>query len=78
MHSGKIDEKLYPYFKDKPKVSTRSAEFSAMQNKSRAGASKKNSAFEKAHNPRLFTFVIGGMSHHEVVSISNLQEELPA
>ena len=31
-----------------------------------------------AHNPRLFTFVIGGMSHHEVVSISNLQQELAA
>jgi len=29
-------------------------------------------------NPRLFTFIIGGMSHHEIVSIENLQKELPA
>jgi hypothetical protein len=29
-------------------------------------------------NPRLFTFIIGGMSHYEIVSIENLQKELPA
>ena len=29
-------------------------------------------------NPRLFVFVAGGLSHHEVVSISNLQSEIPA
>jgi hypothetical protein len=29
-------------------------------------------------NPRIFTFVVGGMSHHEVVGISLLQEELSA
>jgi hypothetical protein len=29
-------------------------------------------------NPRIFVFVIGGLSHHEIVSIANLQETLNA
>lgn len=29
-------------------------------------------------NPRIFVFVIGGLSHHEIVSIANLQESLNA
>ena len=29
-------------------------------------------------NPRLFVFVAGGLSHHEVASIANLQNEIPA
>lgn len=28
------------------------------------------------NNPRQFVFVTGGMSHHEVVNIANLQAEL--
>lgn len=30
------------------------------------------------NNPRLFLFVSGGLSHHEVVNIANLQQEIPA
>lgn len=30
------------------------------------------------NNPRLFVYVTGGLSHHEVVNIANLQAELPA
>ena len=30
------------------------------------------------NNPRLFVYVTGGLSHHEVVNIANLQGELPA
>ena len=29
-------------------------------------------------NPRLFVYVTGGLSHHEVVNIANLQQEIPA
>ena len=30
------------------------------------------------NNPRLFVYVTGGLSHHEVVNIANLQAEIPA
>ena len=30
------------------------------------------------NNPRIFVFVAGGLSHHEVVNIANLQSEIPA
>jgi len=30
------------------------------------------------NNPRLFVYVTGGISHHEVVNIANLQKELNA
>jgi hypothetical protein len=29
-------------------------------------------------NPRLFVFILGGLSHHEMCSISELQKTLPA
>jgi hypothetical protein len=62
MHAGKLDYEQFPCVGEKPKPS------SQMMAMTRG----KNSAVDKAHNPRLFTFVIGGMSHHEVVSVSNL------
>lgn len=29
-------------------------------------------------NPRLFVYVTGGLSHHEVVNIANLQNQISA
>lgn len=39
------------------------------------GASNVGSEFDRQdvlENPRIFVFVIGGLSHHEIVSIANL------
>ena len=42
------------------------------------GAKIDSGSGDSYDNPRLFIFVAGGLSHHEVVSIANLQKELPA
>lgn len=50
--------------------------------KSKKGANEDpQSKFDRndaIDNPRIFLFVIGGLSHHEIVSIANLQESLNA
>ena len=66
MHLGSLDVNSYPYIKDKPIKPSRAL------NSAQTKIGGKKSGIDSAHNPRLFTFVIGGMSHHEVVSISNL------
>jgi hypothetical protein len=46
--------------------------------KSRKSTSATKATFnlkDAASNPRSFLFVVGGLSHHEIVSISNLQHE---
>ena len=32
-------------------------------------------AFDILENPRIILFIIGGMSHHEIVSLQKIQEE---
>ena len=73
MFEGKLEESDYPYVKDKPLKAKLRAN-NQMQNNAK-GARK---ARDYSMNPRIFTFVVGGMSHHEVVGISLLQEELSA
>jgi len=66
MHEGKVDLNTYPYIKDKPVKIRTNIKIGVQQQKS------KGSAIDFANNPRLFAFIIGGISHHEIVSISNL------
>jgi hypothetical protein len=35
---------------------------------------KKDDSDTESLQPRIFVFMIGGLSHHEIVSIANLQE----
>lgn len=77
MYAEKMDPTIYPFVGDMPKKKTLIKEG---QNINR-GASKgpqRNRFADMTSNPRLFTFIIGGMSHHEIVSIENLQKEIPA
>ncbi len=75
IHDRKIDTGKYPYVV--PKV-----EAVKKGTKAKKGAKDEGTnEFERndvIDNPRIFVFVIGGLSHHEIVSIANLQESLNA
>ncbi len=68
---GTLEQKDYPYI-DKPKQQKKTREV-----KKKGAANNLGSEFDNQdllENPRIFVFVIGGLSHHEIVSIANLQE----
>lgn len=44
-------------------------------NRKAAKAQRKKENNESATNPKMFLFIVGGLSHHEIVSISNLKKE---
>jgi hypothetical protein len=78
MYTGSLDSSLYPFAGEMPKKSSRRVGDELMRgaaSQQRPGA-KINTDF--SNNPRLFTFVMGGLSHHEIVGISNLQNEISA
>lgn len=39
---------------------------------------QKDEGLNMLENPRIFVFVIGGISHHEICSIAELQKNLNA
>lgn len=69
IHDHKIDTNKYPFVV--PKV-----EPVKKDTKSKKGANDDSlNKFDRndvIDNPRIFVFVIGGLSHHEIVSIANL------
>ena len=74
IHEGTIDIKKYPLVVERQG-----------QKKPQAKETKKKGASEielerqdALENPRIFVFVFGGLSHHELVSIENLQEIINA
>lgn len=76
VHDGTIDTKRFPFLKEKTQTKKQGKGDSR-----RKGASNFGSEFDRqdvVENPRIFVFVIGGLSHHEIVSIANLQESLNA
>lgn len=75
VHDCQLDTKDYPYI-DKPK---------AKKTNNIAGKTKgaiiANGEFDKQdimENPRIFVYVIGGLSHNEITSIANLQSTINA
>ena len=65
MHVGTLDTKTYPYIGDQPRRKVAVAQ--------KVGGGKTLSRFaDDSNNARIFTFIAGGMSHHEIVSIENL------
>ena len=71
MHTANLDATKYPYIGDTPqkKRSKNQVARGAQQLK---GGKINVDAKDIYDNPRLFVFVAGGLSHHEVVSIANL------
>ena len=75
IHEDSIDTKEYPYI-DKPKQAKKQKDV-----KKRGAANNLSAEFETQdllENPRIFVFVFGGLTHHEMCSIQNLQETLNA
>ena len=72
MHEGKLNAELYPYINDKPIKKLRSGDNMLSKMGNAKISSAKKTSMDHANNPRLFAFVIGGLSHHEVVGISIL------
>lgn len=69
VHDGSIDTKEYPFI-DKPKQQKKVKDVRKKGAQSNFGAEFDTQ--DMLENPRIFVFVFGGLSHHEVVSISNM------
>lgn len=70
-----MDEKVYP-FVEPPK----SAKKDKKEKKAAKGAEKMaiDGENDMLENSRIFVYCIGGLSHHEICSIADLQENLKA
>lgn len=70
VQNSTLDEKQFPYV-ERPKTKKK-------EESKKRGAKNIGSEFEKKQdvleNPRIFLFVLGGLTHHEIASISNLQK----
>lgn len=83
IHLGILDHNKFPYVeqpvtkkKDKgEKKLNKGADTYQLYGEDSKGKGKEQSLLD---NPRLFVFVLGGLSHHEMCSIAELQETLPA
>ena len=75
IHNGTMDEKVYP-FVEPPK----SAKKDKKEKKAAKGAEKMaiDGENDMLENSRIFVYCIGGLSHHEICSIADLQENLKA
>lgn len=76
IHEDSIDTKKYPMVVERVKAPSKKES----QHRQR-GATIAVNEFERQdalENPRIFVFVLGGLSQHEVVSIANLQDTLNA
>jgi hypothetical protein len=77
IHMDKLDNKRFPYVEKKKYVPPKIAQ---PQEKKRKGKDEETESADESltESPRIFIFMIGGLSHHEIVSIANLQESLNA
>jgi hypothetical protein len=72
LHENDLDPKEFPFID-----AVKSKKINVTNTKRKKGANERNGTaeFDKAdasENPRIFTFILGGMSHNEVVSIAHL------
>ena len=82
MLEGNLDDEKYPYEGERAprregnKRLGRGGDTLLLNNNRKAAkAQRKKENNESATNPKMFLFVVGGLSHHELVSISNLKKE---
>ena len=80
MHNGQLDAREFPYMGEQPVKKRKTGdEFIQRGASVIKGGGRLEAAMNDIHNnPRLFVYVTGGLSHHEVVNIANLQTEIPA
>lgn len=80
MHQGILDTTEFPFMGDQPEKKRKVGDDQISRGAQLIkGGGKLDAAMNDIHNnPRLFVYVTGGLSHHEVVNIANLQAELPA
>mmetsp|Transcript_2080 Transcript_2080/g.3134 ORF Transcript_2080/g.3134 Transcript_2080/m.3134 type:complete len:170 (-) Transcript_2080:16-525(-) len=83
MHFNGLDQAAYP-FVDPPKLSKKEKQ-KAEKKQAKGARDYSSMGFESTEdsesfleNPRLFVFVFGGLSHHEICSIAELQKTLSA
>ena len=81
MHDQTLDVKEFPFVEEPKTASKKKGDGSRVIR----GAGKDNhNKFRKSdvdnylENSRLFAFVFGGLSHHEICSVSELQKNLRA
>jgi len=74
-HDNTVDQKLFPYI-EKPKAPKKTRD--VKKKGAQANSAAEFQQVDVLENPRIFVFVFGGLSHHEVSAISNLQETLRA
>ena len=67
-HNDELSEESFPFIGDVPKKMKKS------RKKQKARKEDKDIA-SILQNPRVILFVIGGLSHHEIVNLQKIQEE---
>ena len=70
MHTGKTDKQEYPYV-EPPKEVKKSKEKKTNKGAFELGM-QINAQEDMLENPRLFFYVIGGLTHHEMCSVAEL------
>ena len=79
MHSGTLNPNYYPYMGDQPEKKKKGENAISRGAQHITGGGRLDQAMADIHsNPRLFVYVTGGLSNHEVVNIANLQSQLSA
>lgn len=77
IHTGTIDKTIYP-FVEPPKESKKDKNKDKDKKKAKGGfnpmsfgdSGQKDDGQNILENPRIFVFVVGGISHHEICSIA--------
>jgi hypothetical protein len=79
MHNSSLDTSEYPYVEEPKSTKKKDKEQKLIKGAidNRHDSLKKDGG-SYLENPRLFAFVLGGLSHHEMCSISELQKNLKA
>lgn len=78
MHNQKTDQEKFPYveqpklMKDKKSLESKKTAKGATTFTSYGAGQAKDEGQSKLENPRLFIYVIGGLSHHEICSVACL------
>lgn len=66
---GTIDVEAFPFIGEAPKRRVVVG---------KGGSAAQNRHLDASNTPRIFTYIVGGMSHNEIVEIDLLQKEIPA
>jgi Sec1 family len=72
VHDGSIDTKKFPLVVEKASGKKGSKDSAASRRKGAASVGSEFDRQDVLENPRIFVFIIGGISHHEIVSLANL------